>query len=394
MLISENRSVNILGTRGVPAAHGGFETFAQRLALYLRDRGWNVTVYCQAEGAHESGADRYEDEWENIHRIHFLPTRSGSVGSVEFDLKCVNDVLNRPGIDLVLGYNTAIFNILQRFKHRQVLMNMDGIEWKRDKWSFPLKAWFFMNEIIGANICSVPIADHPEIARHVSRRTFKKPVMIPYGSDRIDYAPATPVIDMGLLPDRYIVSIARMEPENSILEMVKAFTLSGADYKCVVLGKMDENNAYHRAVREVANENVIFPGAIYDSEKVSSLRFHCRAYCHGHQVGGTNPSLVEALGAGNAVLAHDNKFNRWTAGEGQFFFTDVESCCGQIRSICNSDTLVQQAREAARKRHRESFVWEDVLGAYEQTLHNFYGDKADPTQKRSIETSRQHILKG
>jgi glycosyltransferase involved in cell wall biosynthesis len=363
------RAINIMGIRGIPAAHGGFETFAARLAPYLQSHGWKVLVYCQHEpDAHDVPANGFEDDWEGIHRVHLRSKRAGPVGTMEFDLATVRNVIKRPGIDLVLGYNTALFNLLQRMRRRRVVMNMDGIEWKRDKWSFPAKAWFFINELAGMHGCSQPIADHPEIAAHLRSRGCRNAVVIPYGSDEIREADPSLIEPFGLQSDRYFVSIARIEPENSILEIVRAFVASDrTDFKLAVLGKLQDDNAYHRAVRDAAaeaGEAVLFPGAIYDASIVSSLRFYTRAYLHGHQVGGTNPSLVEALGAGNAVIAHDNRFNRWTAGAGQFFFRDERDCRTNMDRLMRTPQEAIAARAAARRRHDEDFRWEKVLDQY------------------------------
>lgn len=362
--------VNILGCRGVPAQHGGFETFAHRLSLFLVEKGHDVLVYCQPDDGEK--AVWHEDEWQGVKRRHYVPKRGGAVGTMEFDLACVRDVLKRPGIDLVLGYNTAIFNVLERLKGRQMLMNMDGIEWHRAKWSVPAKIWFFINEVIGANICHLPIADHPEIARHIKKRSIHDPIMITYGSDVIDDIAPDAVLKMGLEPGKYFISIARLEPENSILEIVKAFSSVDTDMKLLVLGKLDPSIEFHRQVKAAASSNVIMPGAIYDQHVVQALRFHCRAYLHGHQVGGTNPSLVEALGAGNAVIAHDNRFNRWTAGDGQFFFQDTESCVTAINKAIRDDVSLEQARAAARAHHAAQFDWNDVLSQYEVLLERYY----------------------
>jgi len=358
--------LNIMGTRGVPAAHGGFETFAERLALYLVNRGITVTVYCRSDGAVD--LEGREDYWRGIHRVHFGTRYGGVLGTMEFDLACVRHVLNRPGCDLVLGYNTAIFNVLQRIKKRQVYMNMDGIEWKRAKWSLPAKLWLLMNETIGANLCDVPIADHPEIGNHVAKRSRTAPVVIPYGADIVGAAQDGPVRDLGLLPGKYFVSIARIEPENSIKEYVEAFTAADTDMDLLVLGRLEADNAYHQTVLAVASDRVHFAGAIYDDHIVKSLRFHARAYFHGHQVGGTNPSLVEALGAGNAVIAHDNMFNRWTAGPGQHYFDSVESCQAHIQTLAHDDLALYKSRIAARERHAAEFRWHNVLGQYEALM--------------------------
>lgn len=372
--VSAGKTLNILGIRGLPAAHGGFETFAGKLAPYLRDRGWTVNVYCQVDdGSVPAVAPYHEDDWDGIHRIHIGVTRGGPVGTIEFDWKCTRDVLKRPGIDLVLGYNTAIFTILQRLKGRRVVMNMDGIEWKRAKWSLPAKAWFLLNEFVGAHVCSIPIADHPEIASHLSRIGCRRAVVIPYGADLVTEADPTRLAPYGLSPSQYFVSIARIEPENSILEIVRAFSVKDRGMKLVVLGKMDTTNSYHRAVRNSASEQVIFAGAIYEKPTVEALRFFSRAYLHGHQVGGTNPSLVEALGCSCAVIAHDNRFNRWVAGDSQFYFKDEVGCAELLDLICSNAIVCLEAKLAARTRYACGLTWGEVLEKYAQVCDSTLG---------------------
>ncbi|MDG5750967.1 DUF1972 domain-containing protein [Qipengyuania sp. XHP0211] len=358
--------INIIGIRGVPAAHGGFESFAARFAPYMIEQGHDVLVYCQDDDGAFGPFE--EDMWEGVRRVHVQPRRNGAVGTMDFDLQCIRDVAKRPGVDLVLGYNTAIFSLHQRMARRKIAINMDGIEWKRAKWSFPAKSWFFVNELLGANLAHVAIADHPEIARHVARRTRKEPVMIPYGSDRIESADVARIEAMGLAPHNYFVSIARVEPENSILELVQAFSKVDGDSKCVILGRLDETNAYHRAVRAAGNDRVVFPGAIYDQKRVQALRYFAAAYLHGHQVGGTNPSLVEALGAGRPVIAHDNRFNRWTAGEEQLFFSNRSEAAQAMRRIAGSNDLQDRLGQAALGRHQRDFTFDKVHRAYEEVL--------------------------
>ena len=153
---------------------------------------------------------------------------------------------------------------------------------------------------------------------------------------------------MGLEPDRYLVSIARIEPDNSILDIVRTFSRRHRGVRLVVLGRLDEGNTYHRAIRAAASEEVLFTGAIYDAATLRALRFHARAYLHGHTVGGTNPSLVEALWAGNAVIAHQNVYNTWTAGPEQFFFSDRTSLETALTAVLTDEIAVTRARAAAR----------------------------------------------
>ncbi len=360
------KTLLILGTRGVPANHGGFETFAERYALFLAERGWQVSVYCQEDVETVTEGVR-TDVWRGITRIFVQTARKGGLGALDFDWKCVRDALKRPGVCLVLGYNGAAFLPVLRLAGRKVFTNMDGIEWKRPKWPLPVRAWFYVNEWIAAWASQRLVADHPAIAGHLaSRRPRKATVVIPYGGDPVAAAPTEPLAALGLKPGRYLVSIARIEPDNNILTLVKAFSAARRGAKLVVLGKFEADNPYHAEVRAAASDEVVFPGAIYDPAIVRALRFHARAYLHGHTVGGTNPSLVEALWAGNAVIAHDNVYNRWTAGEAALLFKDVGSCAAVIALALADDGLIARLSEAARARAVAAFKWRDVLSAYER----------------------------
>lgn len=363
------KHLNIMGARGVPARHGGYEYFISAFAPYLVGRGWTVNVYCQDDAPEPGREDGWEDDWKGVRRIHYAPRLNGTAGTMEFDARCVRDVLRRPGIDLVLGYNTAIFNIVQRLAGRRVAMNMDGIEWQRGKWSLAGKVWFYLNELAGGNLANLLIADHPEMERHLRPRTLRRNIAtIPYGADAVTDAPVGPLARFGVEPGRYFVKIARTVPENSILEIIRAFSRRPRGAKLVVLGNFLSDDEYHVACRAAASAEVVFPGAVFEHEIVHPLRYHARAYMHGHTVGGTNPSLCEALGAGNAVIAHDNRFNRWVAGPGQLYFADEDACDLAISTLLDSDEHVKSARSAARARHAEAFTWPLVLSAYERAL--------------------------
>jgi glycosyltransferase involved in cell wall biosynthesis len=357
-----------LGTRGIPGAHGGFETFAEQLSLFLVARGWRVAVYCQHD-VDAVSRRLWIDEWNGVERINVAVTTKGPLGTLDFDWRCTRDAMVRDSVCLVLGYNSAVFLPFLRLKKRRILVNMDGLEWRRQKWSRPVRGWFWVNEWIAAWSAIRMVADHPAIADHLaSRRSRSRTVMIPYGGLPVEAANPARLSAFGLVADRYLISIARIEPENNILEIVQAFSLQPRNATLAVLGTMNDANAYHRAVKAAASPQVSFLGPIYDIEILRCLRFNARAYVHGHSAGGTNPSLVEALWAGNAVIAHDNLFNRWTAGAAQFYFKDVAACDAAISAVFGDDDAVARSRVAARLRAREAFNWSDVLTAYEREL--------------------------
>jgi glycosyltransferase involved in cell wall biosynthesis len=359
------QSVRILGTRGIPAAHGGFETFAEQLALYLVGRGWQVTVYCQEEG----DGPLYLDTWRKVQRVHIPVQGDGPGATMAFDWRALQHAVRSRELCLTLGYNTALFCALLRLRGVPNLINMDGIEWSRAKWSAPIKAWFFLNEWAGCWLGNHLIADHPEIAKHLNSRTrAAKITTIPYGAPRIDDADKNLLTPYRLRTGEYALLIARAEPENSVLEVVRAWSQTRRGHKLVVLGKYDPEHPYQRAVLAAASPEVQFVGAIYDQAVVGALRFHARFYVHGHQVGGTNPSLVEALGAGNAVLAHDNRFNRWVAGGAGLYFENEQDCAMQVERLLDDTALIERLRRASRARHAVQFTWDSVLADYERLL--------------------------
>ncbi len=359
----------IIGIRGIPAAHGGFETFAEKLSLYLVSNGWNVKVYCQSYDPSQDEPIR--DLWRGIERIHISTKFPGSLGTMDFDWKCIRHALqDTDGLVLTLGYNTAAFCLPMRLRGMHNIINMDGIEWARAKWSWPARVWFWLNERAGCWLGNQLVADHPAIADHLATRVDRRKITtIAYGADPVHDAPVTPLLSLGLQPGCYSTVIARPEPENSVLEIVKAFSSRARGHKLVMLGKYDPgHNAFHRKVLDAAGPEVIFPGSIYDKAVLASLRFHSLLYIHGHQVGGTNPSLVEALGAGSAVLAHDNRFNRWVAGQAGRYFASVESCDALLSELLADDAQIAQMRLASRARFEEAFTWDRVLGQYEELL--------------------------
>lgn len=357
--------MRVLGIRGLPAAHGGFETFAEHFCLYLVQRGWRVVVYCQ----HEGDGEITEDVWRGIERVNIPVKQTGVFSSVVFDWKAVSHAIQHKDLCLTLGYNTAVF--CARLRARQIpnVINMDGIEWSRAKWGKVAKTWFWLNDWAGCWLGNHLIADHPEIKRHLTTRArAEKITTIAYGADPIDGVSDAPVRAMGLAPGRYLTLIARPEPENSILDVVQGYAARARDVELVVLGNYEATNPYHQRVLAAGAGRVKFVGAIYEKEVVQSLRFHSLAYVHGHQVGGTNPSLVEALGAGNAVLAHDNKFNRWVAADGACYFNDAHAFDQVLTAILQEPGRLDAMRAASKLRFEKNFTWGKILGEYEQLM--------------------------
>ncbi len=364
-----NKCIRILGTRGLPAQHGGFETFAQYLSLYLVAEGWDVIVYCQ-----DNSIDKIvEKAWCGIQLIKIPVIAHGAAGSIIFDWKSIQHAKQREGVILTLGYNTAIFCLWLKINNRINLINMDGIEWKRQKWPVLIRLWFYVNEYFGCWLGDHLIADHPEIKKHLMRRVSEKKItVIAYGAERVPSVNKNILDQYGLTVNEYLIVVARPEPENSIIEIVAAFCTKDRPVKLVILGEyVPQKNKYHKKVLECANADVLFLGAIYDNKIVQALRAGCRLYIHGHQVGGTNPSLVEALGAGSAVVAHDNCFNRWVAGEHAKYFSNQQECNELFDGLLTDEQQLLSMRQASQHRFLEAFTWDKILSQYEVLLAEY-----------------------
>ena len=358
--------VRILGTHGVPANYGGFETAAENIALFLVKKGWRVIVYCQTDG---NGPIR-EDLWNGIERVTIPVNLPGWKGTSQFDWIAIKHACQFNDLCLTFGYNTALFSTLLRLKGIPNVINMDGIEWSRARWGFAKQAILYINERIGCFVGNHLIADHPEIEKYLLTRAPKRKITtLTYGADPLTDAPVELVTKLGLEPGKYLNLIARSIPENSILEMVQGFSLKPRGCKLVILGKYEpEVDPYHRQVMDAASEEVVFLGPIYDKEVVQALRFHSLAYMHGHTVGGTNPSLVEAMAASNPVVAHDNPYNRWVANDAAVYFKCADSFGQAVDQLLASPDTQAALRINSKRRYLEEFTWEHVAGQYEQLL--------------------------
>jgi glycosyltransferase involved in cell wall biosynthesis len=356
-----------LGTHGVPAAYGGFETAAENVGLYLRDQGWRVIVYCQVEGH----GPMTEDVWNGLERVTIPVQRGGWLGTSQFDWRSIIHASRSRDVCLTFGYNTALFNIVQRARGIPNVINMDGIEWSRARWGKFKQGILWVNERIACWVGNDLIADHPVIEEYLATRARRSKLStITYGANALVSASTEPVTSRGLRPGSYLTLICRPIPENSILELVQAFSSQRRGHTLAVLGDYRPGtDPYHRAVVEAASDEVVFLGAIYEPQEVAALRFHSSGYLHGHTVGGTNPSLVEALAAGNPVVAHDNAYNRWVAGSAALYFTNAEDAALQIGRILGESDLRERLGRASRIRHAEEFTWEHVAGQYQDLLN-------------------------
>ena len=353
------RGVAILGTRGIPASYGGFETFAERLALYLVEHGVPVTVYCRR---HHATAGK---EWRGV-RLVTLPTiASKYLDTVLHTFLSAAHLVTRSRTRHVILCNAANAPALPflRLCGRRVVMNVDGLEWRRGKWGMVGRSWYRLGEWLSVRWASVLVTDAEEVRTYYRVRHDADSVMIPYGADVLDRGLPLPA-ELGVAADRYILYVSRWERENNPLLVARAHVLSGTSSGLVMLGHATYDAALEQEVRSAAADHAVLPGSVF-GDGYLALQSNARCYVHATEVGGTHPALIEAMGAGNLCLVLDTPENREVAGPAAWFFSDQQGLVDLLRKVDRLDEPSLRAlRDATRARAAALFSWDRVGASY------------------------------
>lgn len=355
--------IGILGTRGIPNRYGGFEQCAEKLAEGLVARGHEVWVYNSSR--HEYKAK----EWHGVRIVHcFDPEgKIGTAGQFIYDLACINDARRRDfDVVLQLGYTSSSV-WWWRWPKGPNVVNMDGLEWKRSKYSVRVQNFLKRAERWAAEHGDTLVADSVGIQTHLKDTYGKESVFIPYGAELFSAPDADVLKPFAVAPYSFQLLIARMEPENNIDPIIAGFLKSSSPHPLLVVGST-ENAFGKRLIAQYGDESrVQFLGAIYDTAVINNLRYFSHLYFHGHSVGGTNPSLLEAMACSALVVAHDNVFNRGVLGEDAFYFSDATRLARVIDGIREKK---EYSKMLTANRHKivERYNWPQVVEEYEQVL--------------------------
>ncbi len=355
--------VAILGSRGIPNRYGGFEELAEKLAMGLADRGHEVVVY--------NPSDHPESGWKypNVKLVHiFNPERFlGSFGQFLYDLGAtIHTRIAKPDIILQLGYTSSSIWFWLLYPKSRVLTNMDGLEWQRSKYSQPVRRFLRLAEKWAAKHSHLLVADNPQIETYLHECFSNQVIYIPYGADVPKEFDDKIPVKYGVVPGKYNLLIARMEPENHIAEILEGTHRSNSDEQLLVIGKL---NRYGRKMRNKykGDKRIIFLGGLYNKEHLNSLRYFSRLYFHGHSVGGTNPSLLEAMACTCHIVAHNNAFNRSVLRNNAGYFTNAQDVAAAIDASYDElkwDKLANKNLKAIR----DKFNWRIVIEQYEVAM--------------------------
>lgn len=384
-LLIPNKNIAIIGTVGVPANYGGFETLTENLVRYhdtasLPDP---ITVYCSSRSYPSRGRSFLSA------RLKYVPLDANGAQSIPYDfVSLFSAVWNRSDVILLLGVSGAIaLPLVRLFSSARIITNIDGIEWRREKWQGLAKRFLRFSEKMAVRFSHEVISDNGAIAEYVKRTYGMDSHVIAYGGDHAVAVDAA-AVDEYDLPESYAIAVCRIEPENNVHMVVEAFYRLNAEV-CVVRQAQHErpneqsglighplvmvgnwnNSEYGRGIREryAACENLYLLDPIYDLGKLKTLRSHASFYVHGHSAGGTNPSLVEAMHFGKAVLAFDCDYNRSTTEDKALFFGNSEELQQLIVSLDKAvaEKVGRDMLEVANRR----YTWRIVAEQYFSLLN-------------------------
>lgn len=356
------KKVAIIGTQGVPARYGGFETLVENMLGENASSNINYTVFCSSKDM-PTKLETYKNA-----RLRYIPLHANGIQSIPYDILSMIKAAKGYDTMLILGVSGCLFlPLLRMLYHRKLIVNIDGLEHKRAKWGKIARKILKMSEAMALKYADIVIADNKGIQNYVYDTYFKPSVLIAYGGDHVKCELSTSqqiniLQKYGVEAGRYGITICRIEPENNCHVTLEAFAQSGKDI--VFIGNwMKSNYSINLYKKYYGRKHIHLINSLYDKEELYALRNNCKWYIHGHSAGGTNPSLVEAMFFKKPILAFDVIYNRETTHNKAFYFKDKEALKDLI-------SLPQEALENNAKDMMEiaekNYQWKHIAELYEK----------------------------
>ncbi len=391
-------SIAIIGSRGIPNNYGGFEEFTEILSKQLVERGYDIHVSCEHPG------EKNRMETYNGVNLFYFPLKHpkssilGMVYEIVYDIYSLFVASMRADQVYMLGYSAAMFFFIPTLFGRTLYLNPDGLEWKRAKFNSMVKKLLMINEKMGAFWADRIVADSQGIKEYYDEKYDIKSSFIAYGASVVpqvewDNEKLPEILRNGVnINPSYWLLVARLEPENNIHTIINGYIESNTKKPLIIVGNFDSPK-YEEYIKSIVNERagdkkIFFTGGIYDQDSLNMLRQNCFAYLHGHSVGGTNPSLVEAMAMESLLLAHDNQFNREVCEDSALYFENSDELKNNIDKVENNPENYLELKSMAFKRVNKEYTWDKIVGQYhelfkanvgggkvEGATRNIYGNK-------------------
>lgn len=354
--------IALIGTRGVPANYGGFETFYEELGKRLVERGHDITVYCRDS--------YYPEKVENYlgMKLVYLPNlKKKSLDTLSHTFFSILHAIRQP-FDVFMVCNAANSPVLviPRLLGKRIAINTDGLEWKRGKWGTVAKCYYKFAEWLSTKLADRVVADSIGIQDYYRDTYGTKTTYIAYGAELTKSQKPDLLKQLKLVPGEYFLQVTRLEPENNPLLTIQAFKKLNTNKKLIVVGSVPYESNYSRQIAAEVSPNILLPGAIYDKEILNELWCNCFAYIHGNEVGGTNPALLQTMASGCFTIAIDVPFSHDVLRDGGIFFSrSIENLVDKMTwALENPDSLTTY-KNRARTRIAEQYTWEKVTDGYE-----------------------------
>jgi len=353
--------IAFLGSRGVPARYGGFETVCEEIGSRLAERGHEIVVYCRNPG-------QRDHTYAGMRLINLPAVRAKAAETLSHTfLSAVHAVRHRP--DVAIVFNTANSPVLPilRAGNVPVVLVSDGLEWKRDKWGRVARSYSKMAERRAAKWADQLVVDSRAVGEYFEQTYGAITEYITYGARILDEQRADALRPLGLTKRGYHLVVARLEPENNVHVILEGYRAAKTALPLVVIGGAPYSSAYQNHLKALArsDDRVRLVGSVWDQASLDQLYAHASIYLHGHSVGGTNPSLLRAMGAARPVIAYDVAFNREVlADRGRYFEDDL----GLRRELDDLETTPAEAErlgELARLRVGSEYAWDDSVAKLE-----------------------------
>jgi len=381
--------IAILGTRGIPASYGGFETFAEHLATRLVARGHEVTVYCRSHYVSPR-----QLEYHGV-KLTVLPT----VQHKYFDtvvhtfLSALHAVPRRFDAALICNAANAPFSLFLRLTGTPVAINVDGLEHKRKKWGALGRKYYRLTENLSTLLPNEMVTDAQVIQDYYLARHNAPSTMIAYGSE-VERRPDRAVVRKWRVePNRYILYVSRLEPENNAHLVIEAFKKVRTAFRLLIVGDAPYAEQYIEDLKARAkgDKRIIFTGFVFGQD-YRSLQQNAYCYVHATEVGGTHPALLEAMGYGNCVLTLATPENLEAVGEAGVSYVDEFDLAEKLRRVLRDGSLVQAYRNRAQVRVQNCYDWETVVDQYERLFRKMSGSIATEAELNEISSEKEREL--
>ena len=362
--------IAIVGTRGIPNHYSGFEQFAEYFAVYLAHKGHETYVY-------NSHNHQYQEKtFKGVHLIHKHDPeyKYGTFGQFIYDYNCIKDA-RRHNFDVILqlGYTSNSIWFFMLPKKAVTITNMDGLEWKRSKYSRPVQQFLKFAERLAALSSNYMVADSLGIQSYLKDKYNKPSQYIPYGAHPFNDPDDAILKEYGVETGKYNMIIARFEPENNIDMVLQGIVDAGNTTTILVVGNNTTKYGEYLKAKYAAYNQIKFTGGIFNITYLNNLRYYSGIYFHGHSVGGTNPSLLEAMASRAFILAHNNDFNKAILKDNAYYFSTPADVAALVKSLKKEDNLQKIEHNYSAIVH--NFNWEKINGEYLQFFENCLAEK-------------------